>query len=101
MRLSNDRLYQVVRAPHVSEKAARGADESGQHVFRVAADATKPEIKAAVERLFKVKVRDVRVLNVKGKNKRFGQVSGRRSGWRKAIVRLRPGQDIDYAGFEG
>ena len=101
MRLSNDRLYQVLRAPHVSEKAARGADESGQHVFRVAADATKPEIKAAVERLFKVSVRDVRVLNVKGKNKRFGQINGRRSGWRKAIVRLQPGQDIDYAGFEG
>lgn len=101
MRLSNERLYDVIRAPHVSEKAARGADESGQHVFRVAPDATKPEIKSAVERLFKVSVRDVRVLNVKGKNKRFGQVEGRRTGWRKAIVRLQPGQDIDYAGFEG
>lgn len=101
MRMTNERLYEVVRAPHVSEKSARGADESGQHVFRVAPDATKPEIKAAVERLFKVRVRAVRVLNVKGKTKRFGQINGRRSGWRKAIVRLQPGQDINYAGFEG
>ncbi|MDX1609294.1 MAG: 50S ribosomal protein L23 [Halofilum sp. (in: g-proteobacteria)] len=99
--MNSERLYDVIRAPHVSEKAARGADESGQHVFRVAPDATKPEIKSAVERLFKVSVVDVRVLNVKGKNKRFGQVEGRRAGWRKAIVRLQPGQDIDYAGFEG
>lgn len=101
MNLTNERLYEVVRAPHMSEKAARGADASGQHVFRVAPDATKPEIKAAVERLFKVEVRQVRVLNVKGKTKRFGQINGRRSGWRKAIVRLQPGQDIDYGSFEG
>ena len=59
MNMSTERLYQVIRAPHVSEKAARGADASGQHVFRVAPDATKPEIKSAVERLFKVDVRDV------------------------------------------
>lgn len=101
MSMTNERLYQVVRAPHMSEKAARGADASGQHVFRVAPDATKPEIKTAVERLFKVSVREVRVLNVKGKTKRFGQINGRRAGWRKAIVRLQPGQDIDYGSFEG
>ncbi len=99
--MNDERLYQIIRSPHMSEKAAFGADERNQHVFRVAPDATKPEIRKAVERLFKVKVRNVRVLNVKGKRKRFGMVEGTRNGWRKAIVRLEPGQDIDYAGFQG
>jgi len=99
--MNDERLYQIIRRPHMSEKAAFGADERNQHVFRVAPDATKPEIRQAVERLFKVKVRNVRVLNVKGKRKRFGMVEGKRDGWRKAIVRLEPGQDIDYAGFQG
>ena len=99
--MNDERLYQVIRSPHMSEKAAFGADQRNQHVFSVAPDADKREIRKAVERLFNVRVEGVRVLNVKGKNKRFGQIDGRRSGWRKAIVRLRPGQDIDYAGFEG
>jgi len=99
--MNTERMYQVIRAPHVSEKATNGADLRNQHIFRVAPDATKPEIKAAVERLFKVKVDSVRVLNVKGKSKRFGTVQGRRPGWRKAIVRLQAGHDIDYAGLEG
>ncbi len=99
--MNDERLYQIIRVPHMSEKAAFGADERNQHVFSVAPDATKPEIRKAVERLFKVKVDKVRVLNVKGKRKRFGMIEGRRDGWRKAIVRLQPGQDIDYAGFQG
>lgn len=99
--MNRERLYQVIRAPHLSEKSTAGADRNNQHVFRVAPDADKREIRKAVEELFEVKVDSVRVLNVKGKQKRFGQVSGRRPGWRKAIVRLQPGHDIDYAGFEG
>jgi len=99
--MNNERLYQVIRAPHVSEKASYGADERNQHVFSVAPDASKPEIRKAVEKIFNVKVERVQVLNVKGKNKRFGQIQGRRNGWRKAIVRLQPGNDIDYAGLEG
>lgn len=99
--MNRERLYQVLQAPHVSEKATWGADSKGQHVFRVAPDATKPEIRKAVERLFEVEVDSVQVLNVKGKNKRFGQIQGRRNGWRKAIVRLKAGHDIDYAGFDG
>jgi len=99
--MNRERLYQVLQAPHVSEKATWGADANGQHVFRVAPDASKPEIRKAVEKLFDVKVDSVQVLNVKGKNKRFGQIHGRRNGWRKAIVRLQAGHDIDYAGFDG
>jgi len=99
--MNDERLYEVIRAPHVSEKAVYGADQRSQHVFRVAPDATKPEIRKAVERLFKVKVDRVQVLNVKSKSKRFGTIQGRRNGWRKAIVRLEAGHDIDYAGFEG
>ena len=99
--MNDERLYQIIRAPHMSEKAAYGADGRNQHVFSVAPDATKPEIRKAVERIFDVKVQRVQVLNVKGKNKRFGTIQGRRNGWRKAIVRLKPGHDIDYAGLEG
>jgi len=99
--MNRERLYQVIRAPHVSEKATLGADARNQHVFRVAPDATKPEIRKAVEALFEVEVDSVQVLNLKGKNKRFGRIEGRRNGWRKAIVRLKPGHDIDYAGFDG
>lgn len=99
--MNTERMYQIIQAPHVSEKATYGADQRRQHVFRVAPDATKPEIKTAVERIFKVKVDSVQVLNVKGKNKRFGRIEGRRPGWRKAVVRLQAGHDIDYAGLEG
>jgi len=99
--MNRERLYEVIRAPHVSEKATVGADAHGRHVFHVAPDATKREIRKAVEALFKVEVDRVQVLNVKGKRKRFGQIDGRRNGWRKAIVRLQPGHDIDYAGFDG
>lgn len=97
---SKERLINILLAPHVSEKSARVAAEGGQYVFRVAGDATKPEIKAAVELMFDVKVRSVRVLNQQGKRKRFGRFEGRRSGHKKAYVRLQDGQAIEFGGAE-
>jgi large subunit ribosomal protein L23 len=88
----------VLLGPIVSEKAALAADASGQYAFRVAPDATKREIGRAVEVLFDVKVDRVQVLNVKGKNKRFGQRLGKRKDWRKAYVRLQSGHDINFGG---
>jgi large subunit ribosomal protein L23 len=97
---SKDRLAGVVIAPHVSEKAARVATEGNQYVFRVRGDATKPEIRAAVEFLFEVKVDAVRVVNQPGKEKRFGRSLGRRQDWKKAYVRLVEGQQIEMGGSE-
>jgi large subunit ribosomal protein L23 len=96
--MNQERLMKVLLGPVISEKSTLAADNNGQFVFRVTADATKPEIGRAVELLFDVQVEDVRVLNVKGKHKRFGARSGRRPDWRKAYVRLKPGQDIDFGG---
>lgn len=96
--MNQERLLQVLLAPHISEKATVAADSANQHVFRVTTDATKSEIKQAVEKLFNVKVAKVQVVNVKGKSKRFGQRLGKRSDWRKAYVALEAGQDIDFAG---
>ena len=93
--LSREAMYQIIRNPLITEKAT-GLSEHGQVVFRVAIDATKPEIKAAVERLFNVKVEAIRTLNVKGKSKRFGAFSGARSDWKKAYVKLAEGQEIDF-----
>jgi large subunit ribosomal protein L23 len=87
----------VLVAPHVSEKSARAAEAGNQFVFRVRTDATKPEIKAAVELMFEVKVDAVQVVNVAGKAKRFGARHGRRSDFKKAYVRLAEGQTIDFA----
>ncbi len=97
---SKDRLAGVVIAPHVSEKSARVAADGSQYVFRVRRDATKPEIRAAVEFLFEVKVDAVRVVNQAGKEKRFGRSLGRRSDWKKAYVRLAEGQRIEMGGSE-
>jgi len=94
------RLMQVLLAPVVSEKSTYVADTNEQVIFRVAADATKPEIKAAVELLFKVQVDRVQVVNVKGKEKRFGRFFGRRRHWKKAYVCLKPGQEISFAAGE-
>ena len=96
--MNQERIMQVLLAPHISEKTAVLADSDRQHVFKVLPTATKTEIKQAVESLFNVKVEQVRVLNVKGKTKRFGQRNGKRSDWRKAYVKLVEGQDIDFAG---
>jgi large subunit ribosomal protein L23 len=97
---SQERLMQVLLAPQISEKATYLADKNEQVVFRVASNATKPEIKAAVELLFKVDVESVQVANVKGKVKRFGRFTGRRKDWKKAFVCLKPGQEINFASGE-
>lgn len=99
---SQERLTQVLLAPVVSEKSTFVGEKNNQFVFRVAPNATKPEIKAAVELLFspkdkKLEVENVRVVNVKGKEKRMGKFVGRRSGWKKAYVSLKAGQDITFA----
>ncbi len=96
----NAELYQVILAPHVSEKSTRVAEKNSQIVFRVRRDASKPMIKQAVEKMFNVQVESVTVINVKGKEKKFGKTPGRRSDWKKAYVRLKPGQDINFAGVE-
>lgn len=96
--MNEERLMKVLVAPIVSEKSTRLADRNGQYAFRVLTDATKPEIGAAVEKLFGVEVTGVQVLNVKGKRKRTGQRQGQRQDWRKAYVRVKAGQDIDFGG---
>jgi large subunit ribosomal protein L23 len=98
--ISQERLLQVLLAPQISEKATFIADKNEQVVFKVASDATKPEVKAAVEQLFKVEVESVQVANVKGKSKRFGRTMGRRKDWKKAFVCLKPGQEINFAAGE-
>jgi large subunit ribosomal protein L23 len=93
-----DQLMTVVLAPVVSEKSTMVADKNRQYVFRVADHATKPEIKAAVELMFKIKVDKVTLLNVHGKSgKRFGKQFGRRRNWKKAYVRVAAGQEINFA----
>jgi large subunit ribosomal protein L23 len=95
--MNQERIFQVLVGPHVSEKAAIIADSSNQYVFRVAIDATKAEIKKSVEQLFKVKVNEVNTLRVKGKVKRNKFGFSTKSTWKKAYVRLEQGQDIDFA----
>ena len=99
--MNDKRLHEVLIRPHVSEKTAMRAELQGRHAFRVARNATKIEVRHAVEKLFDVNVRSVQIVNVRGKTKRFGQVEGKRSGWRKAIVRLAEGQDLDFMGIQG
>ena len=92
------RLMQVLVAPIVSEKATMVAEKSNAVTFKVLQDATKPEIKAAVQLMFKVDVQSVAVLNIKGKTKRFGKSVGRRDNIRKAYVTLKPGQELNLGG---
>lgn len=92
------RLMQVIVAPIVSEKATMVAEKSNAVTFKVLQDATKHEIKAAVELMFKVEVKGVSVVNTKGKTKRFGKSMGRRDNIRKAYVRLKPGQELNLGG---
>ena len=98
--INEQRLMQVLLAPQISEKATFIADKHEQVVFRVTRCATTPEIKAAVELLFKVQVESVQVANVKGKQKRFGRSIGRRKDWKKAFVCLKPGQEINFVAGE-
>lgn len=99
-KFNQERLMQVILAPQISEKSTFIADKHEQVAFRVVTDATKPEIKAAVELLFKVEVDGVQVVNVKGKVKRSGRTMGRRKDWKKAYVALKPGQEISFAAGE-
>jgi large subunit ribosomal protein L23 len=98
--MNRERIFKVLVAPHISEKATILADKNDQYVFRVAPDATKPEIKTAVETLFDVKVQSVQTVNIKGKTKRTARGMGKRNDVRKAYVRLVAGQDIDFADAE-
>ncbi len=96
--MNRERMYQVLLGPHVSEKSTIISEDSNQVVFRVARNARKGEIRAAVENLFEVNVRDVRVCNVKGKPKGFGRMNGRRPDWKKAYVALEEGEELDFIG---
>ena len=98
--MNKERILDVLRSPHISEKATLVAERDNQIVFKVAVDATKLEIKRAVESLFEVEVLSVQTSNVKGKTKRHGQQIGRRVNWKKAYVSLKDGQDIDFLGSE-
>ncbi|MEN8800725.1 MAG: 50S ribosomal protein L23 [Thiogranum sp.] len=98
--MNNERLSRILIGPVVSEKSTRVADQSKQMVFKVLPDASKPEIRKAVEKMFDVTVTRVQVSNVKGKIKRFGQTMGRRSDWKKAYVTLAEGSDIDFVGAD-
>ena len=98
VKFEEGRLMQVLVAPIVSEKATMIAEKSNAVTFKVLQDATKPEIKAAVELMFKVEVQGVSVVNIKGKTKRFGKSTGRRDHVRKAYVTLKPGQEINLVG---
>jgi large subunit ribosomal protein L23 len=97
LKVSQDRVMTVLVAPIVSEKSTNMADKANQVAFRVLQDATKIEIKAAVQSLFKVEVESVNMVNIKGKQKRFGKFNGRRNNIRKAYVCLKAGQEINFA----
>jgi large subunit ribosomal protein L23 len=94
--MNREQLMNVLIAPHVTEKTATAMQNHNQYTFRVKKNATKTDIKAAVELMFEVKVRGVQVVNEPGKARRFGKVTGRTQDWKKAYVRLVQGQSIDY-----
>ncbi|MGO2074141.1 MAG: 50S ribosomal protein L23 [Pseudoalteromonas sp.] len=96
--IREERLLKVILAPHISEKSTIAAEENNTIVFKVVNDATKAEVKAAVEKLFEVEVTGVRTLNVKGKTKRTGARFGRRNDWKKAYVTLKEGSELDFVG---
>ncbi len=99
--MNQERIFQILKMPHISEKSALLGDAANQAVFQVATDANKREIKQAVEQLFNVKVADVRTVNMKGKTKRTGFRRGTRSDWTKAYVSLEQGHEIDLASIGG
>lgn len=98
--MNEERLLTILLAPHVSEKASQSSQGYRQYVFKVLPDATKTEIRKAVEHLFNVAVNSVRVLNVKGKSRRFGKTVGRTKAWKKAYVSLAKGQEIDVTNIK-
>ncbi len=98
--IEQERLLKVIIGPYVSEKATFLGEKNNQTVFKVATDATKNEIKAAVEMLWKdqaIKVESVQTINVKGKKKRFGRFFGKRSDWKKAVVNIAKGQELNFS----
>lgn len=97
MKITDHNLANILRAPIVSEKSTNAAELSNQFVFKVQKTATKKQVKSAVEMMFDVEVDSVQVLNVKGKHKRMGSTLGKRSDWKKAYVKLKPGNDIDFS----
>ena len=98
--MNQERLMKVLLSPIVSEKSTRLADAHRQFAFKVMKDASKPEVRKAVELMFDVKVENVQIANVGGKTKRFGQSLGKRADWKKAYVTLAEGHDIDFMGAE-
>ena len=92
-------IYQVIKEPHITEKANLQKEETNQITFRVHKKANKVEIRQAVETFFKTKVLEVRTMNVRGKKRRMGRTVGKKSDWKKAVVRLAPGENIEF--FEG
>ncbi len=98
--MNQERLMNILLEPRVTEKSTIAAELHNQVTFKVRTDASKEEVKAAVELMFDVEVASVQVLNVKGKQKRFGQRLGSRSDWKKAYVKLKPGFDIDFMGAQ-
>ena len=99
--MNQERIFQILKVPHISEKSAVLGDSANQAVFQVSTDANKAEIKQAVEQLFEVKVADVRTVNMKGKRKRQGLRQGKRGDWKKAYVSLEQGHEIDLASIGG
>jgi large subunit ribosomal protein L23 len=96
--MNEERILKIILSPHISEKATIAAEKRREYVFEVLKNASKAEIKTAIEHLFKTQVDAVRVLNVKTKPKRFGKVEGRSKAWKKAYVTLQEGQEINFAG---
>ena len=95
--MNQERMYKVLLGAHISEKATVVADEANQFVFKVAKDATRPEIREAVEKIYEVSVKNVSVLNVKGKVKKTQRGISKKPSWKKAYVRLEDGHDIDFS----
>ena len=94
--MNQERLLKTLLSPHMSEKASIAAEKRRQYVFEVASDATKPEVKAAVEQLFTTEVQAVSIVNVKSKPRRFGQIKGHSKTWKKAYVTLKEGKEINF-----
>jgi large subunit ribosomal protein L23 len=95
--MNDERALTILLKPHISEKSSQASGAYRLYAFKVIKDASKPEVKAAVEQLFKVNVRSVRILNVKSKPARFGRIQGRHKSWKKAYVALSIDQEIDIA----
>jgi len=95
--MKQERLMNVIIRPYMSEKASIGTEKRREYVFEVIRGASKPDVKDAVELLFKAKVQSVRIVNVKTKPRRFGQIQGKSKAWKKAYVKLQDGQSIDFA----